>query len=95
MNEEDCCSYESFFPTFETCPECDGQRYIMKPSENPMYITGILKACHYCYKGKVPIYYPHRSRLSKIICCHPKFNEPETAKARLLSKQLEELNFPR
>jgi hypothetical protein len=88
MNEEDCCSCGGFFPKFETCPECDGQRYIMKPSDNDM--AGTLEHCRYCYKGKIAIYYPERNWLSKVLCCYPKFNEPDGAKTRLLSKQLKE-----
>ena len=90
MNEETCCS--DFWPTFETCPECNGQQYIFNPSDRLRSDTLTVERCTYCYKGKIAVYYSYRSWWSRILCCHPKFTEPDNAKARLIGKQLEDFS---
>lgn len=72
---------------------CLGDRYITVPPSEHTFAS--IKVCRYCYKGKIAVYYPHRSRMSKILCCHPKYNEPTDAKSRILSSQLlKRVHFP-
>lgn len=76
----------SFFPVFRSCPICHENRFVTIPAT--LYTTARIEKCDYCYEGKVALYYPKRSRLSKLICCHEKFNEPDDAKSRLLNQAM-------
>jgi len=72
----------SFYPEFKKCPICDGDKYVVDA------VDGCVRKCDYCWYGKVAIYSQERTRLSKIILCHPKFQEPDDAKSKIIHNWL-------
>lgn len=61
----------SFYPIYETCTKCDGNKIFVNTREKT------LKCCSACNgTGTLPTYYPKRSWLSRMILCCKKYDEP-------------------